>query len=87
MGWLPVPNPLPGQPHHNYQPLPDNPFDWAPIAWLYIAAVILYVVGVFIMYKHAKLNNRNAVRWTIAAIIFTPILAWIAYGLSWSKRK
>lgn len=87
MGWLPNPNPLPGQPHHNYQPLPDNPFDWAPFAWVFIAAAILYIVGVWIMCKHAMRNNRSAVRWTIAAILFTPVLAWIVYGLTWHRTK
>ena len=87
MGWNPQPNPLPGQPHHIYGPTPGNPFDWAPFAWIYIAAGILYIVGVWIMYKHAYINNRNAVRWTTAAIVFSPVLAWIVYGLSWRKSQ
>jgi hypothetical protein len=87
MGWIPKTNPLPGQPHHYYGPKPGNPFDWAPIAWIFIATGILYIVGCWIMYQHAKRYNRNAVRWTTAAIVFSPVLAWIAYGLSWRKSS
>jgi len=87
MGWVPKTNPLPGQPHHYYGPTPGNPFEWAPIAWIFIAAGILYIVGCWIMYRHAKHNNRNTVRWTTAAIVFSPVLAWIVYGLSWRSRK
>jgi hypothetical protein len=39
------------------------------------------------MYRHAKRYNRNTVRWTTAAIVFSPVLAWIAYGLSWRKSQ
>jgi len=87
MGWVPRLNPLPGQRHHYWGPTPGNPWDWAPIAWIFIAAGILYIVGVWIICLHAMRNNRNAVLWTIAAIVFTPIVAWIAYGLSWCVAK
>ncbi len=64
-----------------------NPLEWAPMAWGLIAAgilaMLLYIFGVWTIYHHAIRYNRNAVRWTTAAIVFTPILAWIAYGLSW----
>ncbi len=68
-----------------YEPIPGNPLEWAPEAWAIIAAGILYIIGVWIMYHHAKRYNRNAVRWTTAAIVFSPVLAWIVYGLSWRK--
>jgi lipoprotein signal peptidase len=70
-----------------YERTPGNPLEWAPLAWWITAVVILYIVGVWIMYRHAKYYDRNTVRWTTAAIIFTPVLAWAAYGLSWRKSK
>jgi predicted nucleic acid-binding Zn ribbon protein len=51
------------------------------------ALAALYGFGVFAMYKIAKLNNRNAVRWMTASIVFTPVITWIVYGLSWSKSS
>ena len=68
-------------------PIPGNPLEWAPEAWAIIAAGILYIVGIWIIYHHAKRYNRNAVRWTTAAIAFSPVLAWIAYGLTWRKSQ
>ena len=75
---------------HNYRapshiPTPGNPLEWAPVAWGIIAAGIIYIVGCCVLYRHAKRYNRNAVRWTTAAIVFSPALAWIVYGLSWRK--
>lgn len=87
MGWIANPNPSPGQPYHTYGPSPDNIYDWAPIAWFFIAVTILYIVGCWMMYQHTKLYNRNVVCWTATAIVFTPVLAWIAYGLSWPKSQ
>ena len=83
--WMPgVQNPL-GEP----RPIPGNPLEWAPVAWGLIAAgiivILLYIFGVWIIYQHATRYNRNAVRWTTTSIVFTPVLAWIAYGLSWRK--
>jgi hypothetical protein len=49
------------------------------------ALAILYAFGVWAIYTVAKRHGRNAVRWTTAAIVFSPALAWIVYGLSWSK--
>jgi len=68
-----------------FRPIPSNPLEWAPAAWGIIAAGIIYIVGCCVLYRHAKRYNRNAVRWTTAAIVFSPVLAWIAYGLSWRK--
>jgi hypothetical protein len=67
--------------------LPSNALGEAPQYWVIIAAGILYIVGIWIMYQHAKRYNRNTVRWTTAAIVFSPVLAWIAYGLSWRKSQ
>jgi len=65
----------------------SRPLDWAPEAWAIIAAGILYIVSVWIMYQHAKRYNRNAIRWTTAAIVFSPVLVWIVYGLTWRKSQ
>jgi hypothetical protein len=51
------------------------------------ALAVLYAFGVWAIYTVAKRNMRNAVRWTTAAIVFSPALAWIVYGLSWSKSQ
>ena len=69
------------------EPVPGNPPTWAPLASLFIALAILYAVGVWIIYNHAKRHNRNAMRWATAAIAFSPILAGIAYGLTWPKSQ
>jgi hypothetical protein len=66
--------------------VPGNPLEWAPAAWFFIAIGILYIVSIWLIYRHAKRYNRNAVRWTTAAIVFSPVLAWIVYGLSWRKN-
>jgi hypothetical protein len=70
-----------------YKAIPGNPLEWAVEAWVTIAAGILYIIGIWIIYHHAKRYNRNAVRWTTAAIVFFPVLAWIVYGLTWRARK
>jgi hypothetical protein len=67
--------------------IPGNPLEWAPVAWAIIAAGILYIVGTWIIYRHAKHHKRNAVAWTTAAIAFSPVLAGIAYGLTWPKSQ
>jgi len=56
------------------------------MAILFIILGVLYIVGCCILYRHAKMHDRNAVRWTVASIVFSPILVWIAYGLTWPKK-
>lgn len=51
------------------------------------APAILYAFGVWAIYTVAKRHNRNAVRWSTAAIIFSPVLAWAVYGLTWPKGE
>ena len=51
------------------------------------ALAILYVFGILAIYTVAKRQNRNTVRWTTAAIVFSPVIVWIIYGLSWSKNQ
>jgi len=70
-----------------YALIPGNPLEWAPFAWVLIALAILYAISIWVIYQHAKRYNRNAVRWITIAIVFTPISAWIAYGLSWRKSQ
>jgi len=60
-------------------------FTWAPGGILVLFFLILYAFGVWAIYTVAKRHNRNAVRWTTAAIVFSPVLAWAAYGLTWRK--
>lgn len=68
-----------------------TPFAWAPIASVCVASIAafwgLYVVLPYIVYHNAMRNGRNAVRWTTAFIIFTPLLAGIVYLLTWPNRK
>jgi uncharacterized membrane protein YcjF (UPF0283 family) len=49
------------------------------------ALAILYVFGAWAIYTVAKRQGHNAVRWTTAAIVFSPVLAWAVYGLTWRK--
>lgn len=80
---------VPGTNNWYSEIIPGNPLEWAPLVWGFTAAgilaVMLYMFCCWTIYHHAKLHNRNAVRWTTASIVFTPVLAWIAYGLSWRK--
>ena len=69
------------------EPIPGNPPTWAPNASIVIALAILYVLSVCIIYNHAKRHKRNAVAWATAAAAFSPVLAGIAYGLTWPKGK
>jgi hypothetical protein len=48
---------------------------------------IFYIVIPHIVYDNAKRHGRNAVRWTTAFVVFTPVLAGIAYLLTWPKSK
>jgi len=68
-------------------PIPGNPVEWAPVVWAIIAALIVYIVGCWIIYQHAKRYRGNAVRWATASVVFSPVLAGIAYGLTWPKSQ
>jgi len=70
-----------------YDLVPGNPLEWAVEAWVIMAAGILYIVGIWIIYYHAKRYNRNTVCWTTTAIVFSPVVAWIVYGLTWRAGK
>jgi hypothetical protein len=58
---------------------------WAPIVSAVFGPAIAYAFGVWAIYNNAKRHERNAVRWTTTAIVFSPVLAWAAYGLTWRK--
>jgi hypothetical protein len=60
-------------------------FTWAPYVILVLFFLIPYIFGVWAIYSVAKRHNRNAVRWTTVAIVFSPVLAWAAYGLTSRK--
>jgi len=51
-----------------------------------IGAVGLYFTLAYVVYNHAKRHHRRAVAWATAFIVFTPILAGLAYLLSWPKE-
>jgi len=57
---------------------------WAAFS-LFVAAPGIYIASVYVIYDNARRHGRNAVAWTTAAIVFSPILAGIAYGLTWPK--
>ena len=77
---------FPGEPYE-LRPIPGNPLEWAPEAWVFIALAILYAVGCWIIYQHTKRYRGNAVRWATASVVFSPILVGIAYGLTWPKNR
>lgn len=85
--WLDKRDPAMTGPPWERHTIPGNPLEWALEAWAIIAAGILYIVGIWIIYHHAKRHGRNAVAWATSAVAFSPVLAGIAYGLSWPKRK
>jgi hypothetical protein len=60
---------------------------WAPIVSAVFVPAIAYAFGVWAIYTVAKRHGHNTVRWTTAAIIFSPVLAWAAYGLTWRKSQ
>jgi len=70
-----------------YEPVPGNPVEWAPVLAFVFALAILYAFGAWAIYTVAKRHGRNTVRWTTAAIVFSPVLAWAVYGLTWRKSQ
>ena len=57
--------------------------------WMFICIIVgigLYSTLPYVVYKHAKKHNRRAVMWTAAFIVFTPILAGLAYLFTWPKE-
>ena len=66
-------------------------FTWAPWATIgtasSIAVFIFYYNATYVVYHHAKRNGRNVVRWVAAFLVFSPLLAGIAYLLTWPERK
>jgi hypothetical protein len=62
-----------------------------PIDYLIVMGIsalpVLYGFGAWAIYIVAKHHNRNAVRWMTIAIVFSPVIAWIVYGLSWSRSQ
>ena len=57
--------------------------------WMYmciIVGIVLYLTLPYEVYKHAKKEKRRAVMWTTAFIVFTPILAGLAYLFTWPKE-
>lgn len=69
--------------------VPSARHDWTvvPGVGVLCAPAILYAFGVWAIYTVAKRHGRNAVRWTTAAIVFSPVLAWAVYGLTWRKSQ
>jgi hypothetical protein len=63
----------------------DWPLVLGVMGGLIALIIFFYAFGTWAIYSNAKRHGRNAVRWTTAAIVFSPVLAWIAYGLSWRK--
>lgn len=51
-----------------------------------IGAIGLYFTLAYAVYNHAKKHDRRAVAWATAFIVFTPILAGLAYLLTWPKE-
>ena len=51
-----------------------------------IGAIGLYFTLAYVVYNNARKHNRRAVAWATAFIVFTPILAGLAYLLTWPKE-
>jgi hypothetical protein len=68
-----------------------TPLAWAPQVSTLIASLggiyIFYILAPYAVYHNAKRHGRNAVRWTTAFVVFTPVLAGIAYLLTWPKSQ
>ncbi len=62
-------------------------YTWAPEVSTILVASCLYVVLSCTIHQHAQRNGRNVIRWTTASLVFTPLLAGIAYLLTWPGRK
>jgi len=64
---------------------------WAPFACTLVACLagfyIFYILAPYAVYHHSKRHGRNTVRWTTAFVVFTPVLAGVAYLLTWPKEK
>lgn len=67
-----------------------TPFNWAPETSIVIASIVVFYLYIFttrIIYRHAKPNRRNVVRWTTASIVFSPLLAGLIYLLTWPQKE
>ena len=60
---------------------------WAPMASVIVAIIGFYWASIDAAYRHMKRSGRNVVRWMSAFILFTPVLAGIAYLLTWPKGQ
>jgi hypothetical protein len=58
--------------------------DWIVLSL--IGATGLYFTLAYVVYNHARKHNRRAVAWATAFVVFTPILAGLAYLLTWPKE-
>jgi len=71
----------------SWSPSKTNPIVWAPTASIVTVIIILNVLSAYFIYHHAKLHGRKMVAWATAFLVFSPILAGIAYGLTWPKSN
>ncbi len=67
-----------------------TPFAWAPEASIVVAGIVVFYLYIFttrVIYRHAKRNGRNVVRWTTASIMFSPFVTALIYLLTWPEKK
>ncbi len=57
---------------------------WAPGA---TAVLFFNMVSAAFIRPYVKRHGRNVVRWITAFVVFTPVLAGIAYLLTWPKNQ
>jgi hypothetical protein len=62
-------------------------YTWAFSLSLCVGLTGLYMAGALFIAGLAERQHRNLVAWTTAAIVFTPVLASIAYLLTWPQGK
>jgi len=84
--WRPIGEPPPEQP-----PEPTYVrvvhYTWSPIATTIVFILYFNIFTAVSLRYYVERHGRNVVRWTVACIIFTPILAGVAYLLTWPKDK
>jgi hypothetical protein len=66
----------------------NHPYSATLWSLLFVVVSVGYYIAIAdSIYRHALRHNRRAVGWFTAFLIFTPLLAGIAYLLTWPRSK
>jgi len=63
------------------------PITWAPAVTIFVFVLGFNIVAADIVKPYIKRQGENVVMWVTAIIVFTPLLAGIAYLLTWPKDR